>query len=371
MWIGLVLGSLYSSVILYYTLRFKINTNIIKTNPYHSFSVVIPFRNEETQLPQLLKCLERLNYPPALFEILLVDDFSEDASKKICESWKKDNSTLNISILDNQKLVKSPKKSAVLTALKEVKNEYTITTDADCLIPENWLFIFNQCIIEHSSDLIAGPVKIVEGSGFWTTFQVLDMMSLQVIGLGSFQTTSPLFCNAANLCYNTQTLKDIKAFDGHKDIASGDDVFNLEVFVQNEKKITALVHQEAMAWTTPEVNFKALTQQRIRWASKAKFYTNGVLKRIGILVFITNVSLVLSLILAFFIDSYFDYWWVLWTIKMGTDFYALYQGNYFFKTNLCLRQYLVMLAVYPFISSYFALLALNGKFTWKGRAMKV
>ncbi len=362
----------YCACIIFYTLKFKSfkENGISKKTETTTFSIVIPFRNEEQCLPQLFKSIEQLKYPPNMFEIILVDDHSGDSSRSLCENWKIENDGLNISVLDNKNLAKSPKKSAVLTALLKIKHKYVITTDADCLLPENWLLHFDSFIRKNRSDLIAGPVKMIEGSNFWNKFQVLDLMSLQVIGLGSFKTSSALFCNAANLCYKTQTLKDIQPFQSHKSIVSGDDVFNLEVFQKNKKKVDAIVLREATVWTKAEKNLRDLTQQRMRWASKAKFYKNSWLKALGLIVLMTNLCLVLSLVMAVFFEGFDHFWW-LWLFKLGTDFYTLYTGHLFFKDHLCLRDYFMMLLIYPFVSSYFGLMALKGDFMWKGRHYKV
>jgi cellulose synthase/poly-beta-1,6-N-acetylglucosamine synthase-like glycosyltransferase len=344
--------------------------DLAENSPQHSFSIIIPFRNEAEHLPGLLASLAELKYTPSLFEIILVDDHSEDSSKLICKQWKAKNETFNISILDNKTLAKSPKKSAIMTALEVVKYDYILTTDADCLLPENWLRYFNQHLQEKDSDLVAGPVKIIEDSGFWNKFQVLDLMSLQVVGLGSFKTSSPLFCNAANLCYKAETLKEIKAFSQHQDIISGDDVFNLQAFQKQGKTLSAVVHSEATVWTKAEKNFQSLTQQRIRWTSKAKLYKNNLLKGLGILVLLTNLGLLISLGLALATMDFTYFWW-LWLFKLGVDFYVLYVGNQFFKTQLCSRDYFIMLLLYPFVSVYFAGLSFKGKFNWKGRKHKV
>lgn len=362
----------YCVLMLFYTFRFKAfgNYDLNEKLPQASFSIIVPFRNEAQHLPELLKSLSQLNYPKSLFEIILFDDHSEDESKAICERWKNQNTDLKIKLFDNQNLAKSPKKSALLTAIDEVTREYIITTDADCLLPENWLLHFDLHFQNHNSDLVAGPVKMIENFKFWTKFQVLDMMSLQVIGLGSFKTPSALFCNAANLCYKTETLKEIQAFDKHKDLISGDDVFNLEEFQKQSKAVNAIVHPEATVWTYTEDSFQNLAQQRIRWASKAKFYSNKWLLFIGLIVLFSNFGLVLSLVLAFIFESYHHFWW-LWIFKLGVDFYVLYVGNQFFKNNLCSRDYLIMLLVYPFVCSYLGVLSLTGKFNWKGRVYKV
>ena len=39
------------------------------------FSVIIPFRNEAENLPQLLESIQSLKYPKHLFEVIFVNDF--------------------------------------------------------------------------------------------------------------------------------------------------------------------------------------------------------------------------------------------------------------------------------------------------------
>ena len=44
------------------------------SKPVTSFTIVVPFRNEKENLPQLLEGFSRLDYPLDLFEVILVDD---------------------------------------------------------------------------------------------------------------------------------------------------------------------------------------------------------------------------------------------------------------------------------------------------------
>ena len=369
----LLLVLLYAIVMLFYGFKFRSfkTIDIKHTGPLTPFNIIIPFRNEAKNLHELLKSLSELNYPENLIDIYLVDDHSDDKSKAICHQYIEKYKMTTAQVLENQNLATSPKKSAVLTALEDIKTGYVITTDADCLVPENWLLHIDQHIQQHQSHLIAGAVCIATEKNFWSRFQVLDLMSLQVVGLGSFKTQNPLLCNAANLAYEAKTLKQLQAFNQHQQHISGDDIFNLQVFQQAGKKVSALVHPEAVVWTKVEPDFKSLTQQRIRWASKAKHYNNKTLISLGVLVFLTNLLLVSSLVLAVLFEEFQNYFWSFWLIKCIADYLVLNIGRRFFKPGICLRDYLLMLLVYPFVSVYFALLSLGGRFNWKGRSYRV
>ena len=98
------------------------------------FSVIIPFRNEAENLPILLKSIENLNYPPELFEVIFVNDASEDISEKIIsEAIKK--SRFSIKLFQNKRISNSPKKDAISEAIKNSNFEWIVTTDADCELP--------------------------------------------------------------------------------------------------------------------------------------------------------------------------------------------------------------------------------------------
>lgn len=67
---------------------FRRNTVPIPPSTFVSpgkLSVIIPARNEETNLPYLLASLQNQTLPP--FEIIVVDDCSEDRTREIAESF--------------------------------------------------------------------------------------------------------------------------------------------------------------------------------------------------------------------------------------------------------------------------------------------
>jgi biofilm PGA synthesis N-glycosyltransferase PgaC len=60
-------------------LRLTANENI----PYEFISIIIPFRNEEENIIANLKSIESQFYPPDKFEVIYVNDFSEDNSLEL------------------------------------------------------------------------------------------------------------------------------------------------------------------------------------------------------------------------------------------------------------------------------------------------
>jgi len=157
---------------------FKLQDLSVKTK----FSVVIPFRNEVKNLPKLLTSISELNYPKSMFEIILVDDDSEDESVKTINDFLKNtdfnkpNQTRSIKVIKNERISKAPKKDAITSAIKVSKYNWIVTTDADCILPKYWLDTFDEYIQTTSVNCIVAPVAYLGKNSFFNHFQALDFL---------------------------------------------------------------------------------------------------------------------------------------------------------------------------------------------------
>ena len=361
----------------YATLMVWLLYGIFKLKPFQlreknletSFSICIPFRNEAENLPSLLKSLKQIDYPTELFEILLVNDCSEDDSVKIVETFIRQNSQLSIQLLENSVNAISPKKEALSKAINNSKNEYIITTDADCIVPKNWLLYFNAMIIEKQSDFIAGPVSYITKGSFLDKFQGLDFLSLQAATLGGFGHKEPYLCNGANLCYRKETFLELEGFE-QTEIASGDDIFLLEKMQIANKKIDYLSNSKAQVKTLPPQGFRALIQQRIRWAAKTSAYKNKTSLLTAIIVFVTNLFLILLVYATLFKGLDRRALFLLLIIKFNLDFFVLYKTADFYKQTSLLKSYLAMIVLHPFFIVICAVISFFSSYNWKGRTFK-
>ena len=62
---------------------------------------------------------------------------------------------MNITIIKNIRKSNSPKKDAIETAIEIAKNDWIITTDADCLVQKNWLNSIDNYIQNTNIKMIA------------------------------------------------------------------------------------------------------------------------------------------------------------------------------------------------------------------------
>ncbi|RVT78522.1 glycosyltransferase [Flavobacterium sufflavum] len=335
------------------------NYDAIGLKPKTSFTILVPFRNEAENLPILLESISKMNYPTDLFEVILVDDDSD------CR-FQTSDFRLQISVIDTIRVSNSPKKDAITTAIPLIKTTWIITTDADCIVPENWLLTLDNYIQTHGVSMIAGAVTYECNNSFLHHFQQLDLASLQGATIGSFGVGKAFMCNGANLAYTKSLFEELNGFEGNNTIASGDDVFLLQkAIAQFPEKVHYLKSENAIVSTKPVDNWKALFYQRVRWASKTTSYQSSFGKILGLVVFGGNIDLwFIVYCLLSGIGSYYLLCFLI-LIKLAIDFVLIHKTNQFLKTKT--HSFLLSSLLYPFFSVSVALYTMFWKYEWKGR----
>jgi cellulose synthase/poly-beta-1,6-N-acetylglucosamine synthase-like glycosyltransferase len=348
----------------------KVKT-FVRTNekPTTTFSIIVPFRNEEKNLPKLLQSISNLNYPKELFELIMVDDFSKDASERVYIKWRMENGNIETTLLENLRLSNSPKKDALSRAIPITKYDWVVTTDADCIVNENWLLTLDNFIQKNNSEMVVGAVVYKTKNNWFHHFQQLDLLSLQGTTIGSFGIGKPFMCNGANFAYTKKLFLELGGFGGIKDTVSGDDVMLLQkAILKYSDKVHYLKNVVSIVKTKPENDLYKLFMQRVRWASKTTSYSGSYSKILAVVVLLMNVSLVVLFVSSFkFQVSGFLV--IGFFIKYAVDYILLYKSNQYLRNG----KFLLPLAsslVYPIFCSCVGVYSLFGSFTWKGRKFR-
>ena len=330
--------------------------------PKTKFSIIVPFRNEQEDLPKLLQSISLLNYPNDLFEVILVDDGSK-------EELRITNFKFQIVMVKNIRVSNSPKKDAINTAIAIAKNDWIITTDADCLVKENWLNTFDNFIRKNNSKMIAAGVFYKTNHSFLDAFQQLDFLSLQGTTIGSFGNEQAFMCNGANFCYQKTFFYELNGFDGNNKIASGDDVFLLQKAIEKDRNnVNFLKSESVIVRTKTEKTWKDLFNQRVRWASKTGNYNSFYSKQLGVSVLVMNLFWILGFGFLFLGIINANCFMFLLFSKFLVDFILLYKTSTFFKTRL---NYLLFGSLlYPLFCVSVGIYSFFGSYSWKGRIFK-
>jgi len=364
----------------YLILILSFGFGIIKSNTFklegkstiQTFSIIIPFRNEEIHLQELLNSLVKINYPKNKFECIFVNDESTDTSVKIIEEFLS-KTALNFYVVNNLRESTSPKKDAINTAVQTANFEWIVTTDADCTVPKYWLQLFDQFSKVNNSVMMVGPVSYnILNTSFLENFQLLDFLSLQAATLGGFGIKKPFLCNGANLAYKKTVFTELNGFQGNENIASGDDIFLFEKFYKKYPyRVHFLKSNQAIVSTKAMKSWKGLIQQRMRWAAKSSSYTLSRGKFVGIIVLLMNLAFIICLFGLFYDQVNTRYYFYCMLLKFLVDFIVIKQIVVFYHSNSKkIKAYFFGSILYPFFSSYVFFKSLTSSYTWKERVFK-
>ena len=328
-------------------------------------SVLIPARNEEVYITTCLTSLINQDYNPENFEIIVVNDHSTDNTEQLVnELVLKTN--ISITVLNLSKTYS--KKEALKFGVEKSKYPIIATTDADCILPKTWLRKISNNI-EGETSMLLGPVMFFKDVGFLNAFQLLDFSAIQGLTYGGAYYKHTILNNSANLAYLKKDLELVNGYDNY-DTPSGDDVFLLEKFNKQKLSISSLLDKNFIVNTVSEKSWESFFNQRIRWASKSKFYTNKILLFFSGLILITNILVLLSYFLLLFDEELRVITIILLLSKWLIDFILLFLVTAFFEKRGVLIYFIPVQLVYPIYVVLIGLASRVYHFEWKGRKNK-
>lgn len=341
--------------------------------PQTKFSIVIPARNEAANIENCIAGILAQNYPSHLFELIVIDDFSEDETANIVGSLALQHN--NVRLLRLQDFTKDEniiayKKRAIEIAIEQANHPWIVTTDADCSFTNNWLASYDAYIQEHNCVMVAAPVSYKNTVSFLSVFQVLDFISLQGITAAAVGSGSHTLCNGANLCYSKEAFESVGKFSGIDHLPSGDDMLLMHKMKRSyPEKIGYLYAQDAVVTTAPSATLDLFIQQRIRWSSKALGYQDKIIFWILLLVYLVNFSLLVYLPVNLIETGNINNWLFFIGCKTLLEIPFMYAAAKFFKQQKLLWWFLLMQPfhiLYTVVAGWFGTF---GSYKWKGRTV--
>ena len=337
------------------------------TSPVVNVSIVVAVRNEEKNIEQLLKNIFSQDYPPENFEVIIIDDHSEDFTRKIIGKFRKDNKVRNIVL---GKPEGTGKKTALAHGIELAVGELIITTDGDCEMGEQWL---NRMVAFYQQDqpiLTIGPVVYNHGKGLLNKFFSLDFLSLVASGAGSAGAGKPMMGNGANLMFNRKAVNEINKNTTGNKFASGDDVFLIHKIVKEKGNgaVQFIKDPQALVYTEAPSTVNAFFKQRIRWASKAKGYRAGWPVIVALAVLFFNLMLVITFAGGFYKSWIFAIFFLFIILKYLFDFPLINEFSNFVNRRPLKRYLPLFELIYPFYIVFVSVISLFFKYEWKGRS---
>jgi glycosyltransferase involved in cell wall biosynthesis len=330
--------------------------------------VIIAVRNEQENIIPLLKDLARQSYPPHLTEVLVVDDYSEDATAALVQDFiPQAPYTLRYCSLAGQ----SGKKAAVTMGVGAATGELLAFTDGDCRVQPDWLAYLTYGYTSSRAKFISGPVSFAPTATYFAQLQLVEFAGLIGIGGSSIALGKPNMCNGANIAYPKTLFAEVAGFAGNEHVASGDDEFLLHKAHQLYPHAICFIKAPgATVYTTAKHNLTDFFTQRVRWASKWPSYRAQRVKLLALLVFGVNFLLLLAAALTLIGNMSLAFIIIALLVKMGVDLLFLAPVLAFFrKTNLLFWALPLQIINIPYVVIT-ALRGMRGSYRWKGRIIR-
>ena len=328
-------------------------------------SIIIAARNEGENISACLKHALTQSYDPARYEIIVVDDHSDDDTFTICQSFAKKYARIKLLSLGDCNGV-SPKKAALQTGISACRGDIILTTDADCRVSPTWIETMTGHF-DKETGAVASWLLVDENGKMLGKLESLDSLALVSIGAAGFGLNRPFVANGANFGYRKQVYQELNGFDGLADYVSGDDDLFLHKIVKSGKwRCRFVADPAAIVSTKANTTLKSFFAQRIRWASKSGVYP-AWLVLLETLIYLYYASMVVSLAVCIF--SGFAKWIIItpFFIKVTADGLFLAANarrvGRSFKLRYLLPAEWLQIA-YVLIAGLWGLL---GNYTWKGR----
>ncbi|MCD4834268.1 MAG: glycosyltransferase [Bacteroidales bacterium] len=235
-------------------------------------SVIICARNEEKNLEKYLPSILTQDYPN--YEVIVVNDCSEDESEFVLERLQKKYKHLRTTTIKQDEKFYHSKKLALTIGIKAAKNDLLLLTDADCIADSNnW--------IEKMQENFTDKTEIVLGYGGYKREKKLinnlirfDTLFIAIQYLTFALARKPYMGVGRNLAYRKSLFFKNKGFASHNHIESGDDDLFINQ-VANKKNTKIEISKESITRSDAESTFSAWFKQKKRHTSTGKLYRFG------------------------------------------------------------------------------------------------
>ncbi len=153
------------------------NLSASQVSEWPMVSILVPMRDEASNVKALLECLFELDYPQDKIEILIGEDRSIDDTPDLLKKYARLDPRVTIIDIttDLPRLV--AKANVIGQLIPYCKSDYYFITDADVRVPPGWL----KALLTEGVDQagVIGGTTVVESHDFWSNLQRLDWLLAQ------------------------------------------------------------------------------------------------------------------------------------------------------------------------------------------------
>ncbi len=332
-----------------------------KPNPPR-VSVIVAFRNEAANLEDLITDLSNSAFSPDRFELILVDDHSEDNSLEVAQRVAGNRSHVRLLRLPDGH---TGKKAALRLGIDQSRYEIIATTDADCRVSKNWVTCVASYFEDAQTKLLLGPVKLSDDGTWFGRLQILEFVSVAATTAATIGLGHPVMANGANLAFRKEVFTEVGGYEDNITVASGDDEFLLrKIFKRYPEGIRYLNYFEAAISTPPQPDLKSFVYQRMRWAGKWRHNSDPIARLMAAFVLFAQIAFLALLLRNLAVP---DATGILVLFKILLEGILLAWMSRFLDKSFNGWSFLLMQLFYPPYVLFIGFGSLFLSYQWKGR----
>jgi len=252
----------------------------------HEVSIIICAKNEARNLEQNLPAILAQRYSneagKPMYEVLVVNDGSEDDTEQVLYKLEQQYSHLwYVSVSEEERKKFKGKKAALNVGVAAATSHWLLLTDADCVpATDNWL-AHMVAPLEEGRDIVAGYGALRYRMGFLNTFIRWETLHTFVQYSTYALAGKPYMAVGRNLACTKDVFYKARRSDVWNELPSGDDDLLMQCCA--EKDNTAIVaHRDAFTISEAKHNWKDWLKQKQRHVSTGKYYKDEIQALLGI-----------------------------------------------------------------------------------------
>ncbi len=337
----------------------------------HSLTVIIAAHNEEENIGACLKAIASQDYPPNLFELIIADDRSTDGTPELIQEFCSNYHNISTVRVDLKEQNVTPKKTALIRALRMARGEIIVSTDADCVPHNGWLSAINDRFGEKVG-MVVGHTAYPRPKSLWAGIDAIDYLSHRALGVAFIGAGSAYPCTASNFAYRKEIFESVEEEFSRLPVRPAEDNYLLNhVHTRSPWSFAVATEPASIVTTAGAGGLREFLQQRFRWGAYG-----GNIVTAGVRLFFLPALLLYCLIWIGFILSLMNAAIVQWLlmslgIKAFVDFLFMGKAVFIYRCHYLLAWFLP-----GFVANLILTLPIMVKgnfftFRWKGERYRL
>lgn len=287
-----------------------------KNNPLEQkISLIVAAKNEGHNLEALIESILSQNYSEKNFELIIIDDHSNDSTYAIAQELVKNIN--NFHIIKSTNKVYHGKRGALQTGIDNSIYENIVITDADCKANKGFLKSYSNKFNDNF-DFIFGVAPLLQKNTFSNKLACFDNLWVHILSFSFSNIGLPYSAAARSFGFRKEAFKKIKGYENASDTISGDDDLLLREAVKKNLTIGTIIDPAAFVYTDSKNSLNEFIRQKSRHTTTSNYYSRKIKIMLGFW-HLLNLIMLFSVFLSPLSTDYFG----LFAFKMLGDIFIV------------------------------------------------